>query len=293
MFFTLASFLGAWFATMAAVWFLFEKTESTIAERAKTVISRYLQNLDQVSWSATFTSVFDSIFPKPHFSRQCFVRSSIASLCAVGVLTSVFYAIQPDTVHRYFSSTGSVILIVLGVLGVPTANLIPDFISLGETRYILKRMGGNSSRKKILSLLVVDFAITLAIAVALVSVGFILVVILDRLFEYECLGLESETGFCGSLLHLYGGYLIAAIRLDVPQGFNGASLGIFFYSTFVTSVWLWLYALSTFVVKLGWLKSILDIKDKPLRSLGIVSMGFVTVGFIVFAVAWIMKGIVP
>jgi hypothetical protein len=69
------------------------------------------------------------------------------------------------------------------------------------------------------------------------------------------------------------------------------SWGIFFYSTYFTSVWVWLYVLSGFVVILGrylglgfgFLKRIFDIDNKPIRSLGYVSILLVTVVYLVAA----------
>ena len=64
--------------------------------------------------------------------------------------------------------------------------------------------------------------------------------------------------------------------------------GIFVYSAFLTSVWLWLYALSGFLVKaiarsrkgLHFLQRHLNIEEHPLRSMGFVLMLLVTVGYV-------------
>ena len=67
-------------------------------------------------------------------------------------------------------------------------------------------------------------------------------------------------------------------------------LGVYFYSTFFTSIWVWLYALSGFLVKLlrrvfggiTFLKErVFNIEEKPLRSLGYVSVLIVTLIYIV------------
>ena len=61
--------------------------------------------------------------------------------------------------------------------------------------------------------------------------------------------------------------------------------GTYFYTTFFTSIWVWIYALSGFTVKLAaklnWLKGILDIDKKPLRSMAMVSILIVTIIFVV------------
>lgn len=64
--------------------------------------------------------------------------------------------------------------------------------------------------------------------------------------------------------------------------------GIFFYSTFFTSVWVWLYVVSGFALRMtesirtnvSRAKAVLDIDDKPLRSIGFVSNILITAGYI-------------
>jgi len=65
--------------------------------------------------------------------------------------------------------------------------------------------------------------------------------------------------------------------------------GTLFYSTFFTSIWVWLYPISGLLVKLIersnvgiiCLKKILNIEKKHLRSIAIVSIGINTLIFII------------
>ena len=67
------------------------------------------------------------------------------------------------------------------------------------------------------------------------------------------------------------------------------TLGIYFYSTFFTSVWLWLYLLAgmsfKFVYFLGkgldCIRHVLNIDEKPFGSLGVVATVFITVIYLV------------
>ena len=80
-------------------------------------------------------------------------------------------------------------------------------------------------------------------------------------------------------------------RRDAPPQFviSGIPWGIFFYSTFFTSVWVWLYAgaggLLRLAASLGItfrrMRWFLDIENKPLRSLGMVSIVLITLGYLV------------
>ncbi len=77
---------------------------------------------------------------------------------------------------------------------------------------------------------------------------------------------------------------------------NASFFGVWIYSTFLTSVWLWLYALSGFLVKtiarsrkgLHFLQEHLNIEEHPLRSMGFVLMLLVTVVYVVWGAALVL-----
>ena len=68
-------------------------------------------------------------------------------------------------------------------------------------------------------------------------------------------------------------------------------IGIFFYSTFFTSIWLWLFGLSQLVFTvagrtgplLRFVKYVLPIDEKPFRSLGIIAGLIATLAYWAFA----------
>lgn len=69
------------------------------------------------------------------------------------------------------------------------------------------------------------------------------------------------------------------------------SPGIWFYSTFLTSVWIWLYCLSGLVAvcakRMGWgigkMTRLLDVRNSPFISLGAIAIVMVTVTYCAFA----------
>lgn len=159
---------------------------------------------------------------------------------------------------------GFVILITASIL-----NLVPDYISLLETRYVIRRMSGERSMVRILFFLAIDFAFTFTIAFVAYSLFFIF------FYRWEV----------GEALRCFLAHTLALSSPDYPA----IPSGIFFYSTFFTSVWVWLYTLSGFIVKLGeylgvgfsWLKAILDIKNKPLRSMGLILDILISIAFLI------------
>lgn len=76
-----------------------------------------------------------------------------------------------------------------------------------------------------------------------------------------------------------GAYNVLAIIAANVSGTKPSLLGIFFFSTFLTSVWVWLFALSSGIIQLAarsgallrTLQFVLPIKTKPLRSIGMVA----------------------
>ena len=149
---------------------------------------------------------------------------------------------------------------MLGVL----VNLIPDYLSLLETRLIIKWMSKNTTFFRILILLILDI-----IATALIY--FIIVLLILPIFIY----VEKET----SLKEIFSESLIAFFSALTFSDKNNSIWSVFLYSTFFTSIWVWLYALSGFLERivnqskmiLNFLKDHLSIEDKPLRSMGFIS----------------------
>jgi len=121
-----------------------------------------------------------------------------------------------------------------------------------------------------LILLAIDFVLTSAVFVVALFVMAMLLVP------------EFSIGEFAVAVYAYG------FRLSSISG--QPSMGIWLYSTYFTSVWVWLYALSGLAVRLTQffglrvhrLKGVLDIENKPLRSMGFVSIALVSLLFVVF-----------
>lgn len=100
--------------------------------------------------------------------------------------------------------------------------------------------------------------------------------------------IPPSVGF-GHMLVVWQKY---GVSLKAPEpGFP--TMGIWFYSTFLTSFWVWLYAVAAFLVKLGKrlglgmkvLTKILNVENKPIRSIDFVSSAVITVVYGIIALA--------
>lgn len=262
---------------MGGLWLLFSRSEKVASPDAKKAITHWLKNVKlegtPTTWPSTFANVFDSIFGKKHLSWRCFWRSCVASLIAVIVVTSIWGVLRPEHLASYLVGLqdwlGDDMLV--GLLAFVILNLFPDYISLLESRYIIRRMStAQHSPGRILSLLVLDVVLTVSIFfAALLPLAFI------GAYAFGVSALEVYTKVMAEILE-HGVFL--------SSEYDSLSFGIFFYTTFFTSVWVWLYAISGLVIQLAGylgigfnrLKWFLDIENKPLHSLGVISMLLVT-----------------
>ena len=164
-------------------------------------------------------------------------------------------------------------VILLVTLLVAIINLIPDYLSLLETRWVISRMNVTGAIGGFLALDLVATAFVSLIPwlVFLVLLG---PIPLNRFFSEFIVGALTFEGMM--------------ILATAPPEAQPLPTGIWFYSAFFTSVWVWLYALAGVAVRLGgraaaWmdrLKSVMDVKEKPFRSMGLAAMVIVTVVFL-------------
>ncbi len=268
------TYVLAWFGVMAGIWALFERAELVLEEDLLKRLSNWLRNdtshTDMQRWPIIFCEIFDRIFGKNHLSFKCFFRSCIASLCAVSILTLILTGptgLDLDLDGFELKDFVEVLSLVCMV------NLIPDYLSLLETRIVLGYM-------KAFRLVGCLFALLIdVVATALIFyLGSCVYAI--SLMEFDCTDILSLSFFKDIL-----GYI-----LDIAMFWQDKELSIFaipIYSTFFTSIWIWLFCLSSVVIKgisltgvsIRWAGKFFDIDKKPLRSLGLIGMIIVTIFF--------------
>ena len=136
-------------------------------------------------------------------------------------------------------------------------NILPDYLSLLETRWVIRWM---EKGKGLLKWIAFDLAAT-----ASISMASVLLVLAATGWP------DGPTG-----------------PLDVVTGRSRFS--IFFYTAFFTSVWLWLYGASVLISRLlvrvnagvGFLLNVTDVRQSPLRAVGFVSILLVSAIFLLF-----------
>lgn len=284
-------YLFAWAGITGGIWFLFEIGEKSLSQQAReqlssfitgsTIQGRFQDIPDQ------FAHLFDWVFGHKHFSIQCFIRSCEASLAgtlliyslALGAsaldvvdgtfpLTSVFLFpdLQSSFLANFEISKQLVWFALIPLLGL-FFNFIPDYLSLLETRWLIERC----RNWNLALVLLLDCLLTASIFLFwFFGWVFGMLVLLE-------LPLDQMPNFLISMLTFS------------ERGIDASLMGVFFYSTFFTSIWLWTYIvavfLSRFLVKLntgiGFLLLVTDAENQPLRSLGFTSILVISTLFFV------------
>lgn len=249
------------------------KADGYISEDLREDLSRYLLRIkpERVGaavsvWPLHFATLFDKVFGSKHISVRCFARSCIASLGALAMALVVYAYAAPadwdyvkhavasgDRLAFFWSFVPGWLLVFFFVM----LNLIPDYLSLLETRFVIRRMTSVGSMSGQIIWLVFDFAATLAIFVIPVAVFGIL----DGMPAIESIR-----------------NVLAAGVLSPSVPVDGRILAVFLWTTFATSVWVWIYwaaqRLTRFTSSINqgvkFLKYALPIKKRPLRSVGTV-----------------------
>jgi len=164
-----------------------------------------------------------------------------------------FVIYKPDPVWLSVGSTHVVSYVAAAVV----FNVFPEFLSLLETRWVIRWM---ENGKGIVKGIAFDL-----VATAGISMASVLLVLAATGWP------DGPTG-----------------PLDIVTGRSWFSP--FFYTAFFTSVWLWLYGASVLLSRLlvkvnagvGFLLNVTDVKQSPLRALGFVSILLVSAVFLVF-----------
>jgi hypothetical protein len=274
-------------ALAGIVWKFFDKVEAVLTDQTKFEIAVWLVGVkvDQKvePWPETFARVFDRVFGKEHLSWKCFARSSIASLAAIGLTIVVTYPHQ--------GAWGAVLWrsMPFTILGVALlANIVPDYFSLLETRFILGRIKRPTSAWDVLLWLIIDLALAAYSAAISTQMG------VSAFLSFTGV-LYSGAPFAESLSLLKSPYLLNPLKVGLMWQVATKVVGVgpmWFYPAFFTSIWLWLYAGSGFLLKFArrfdlgfdWFNRKFDIEKKPLNAIGLVAGSLVAILYWTWAV---------
>ncbi len=204
-----------------------------VSDRRRDDVGVLIHLRDDKGWVDGFLHAFDRVFGAKALSWERLWRSALASTLGVAALWVLFGPVLGMMDTRADSPLPLAKAVLFGL----AVNVAADWLSLIETRWLLARFAHWRSLPAQLGLLVLDLVFTGAVIVVAVNT-----------FRW----IEGAP-----LLH----------PVEMMAGYS--AWAIFFYSTFLTSVWAWAYALGMIAVrvfssKLGY--SVFDHK-RPFNSL--------------------------
>jgi len=223
-------------------------------------------------------------------------RSALASFVALVAAFIMWFANKGGLADPP-EMDGGVVGLVLIYGGVTVfTNLIPDYLSLVESRFVLGRMSESRSVAAKLGWLMVDAAATCAIVFCFLWLsGWLLLPLVPEHLSYAvgCLSRESFT--FSRMVDI----TIAGLTFSTPPGtLNYDVSGIYIFSSFFTSFWVWLFLGSSLLVRVAqfvpgvreFLRRACRVHDYPLRVLAVVS-GLVAV--VLFTVPALVRPLLP
>jgi len=278
------SFFGTWVAVCFGLVGLFREGEKLMSGEGRAAVSDWLLREDFArrpsNWPDTFVTLFDVLYSDDHFSWTCFWRSAVTSIVVVSLLLTGFMGFG---LLGEFAPDAPTDLSALSFLGLPIlVNVVVDYGSLFETRWILGRMARTARRSLYLAYLAVDLVLTiLCFFVPVVVLQIVLARPLHEIVVWSP-AFWAEVGQETSVLARW------LVRFDEDAA---RLLSVMVFSTLFTSVWAWCYvgaglllrAVEPVLSTLDWLKRHLDVRTRPLHAMGLLLAVLVSVGFAVSA----------
>jgi hypothetical protein len=293
------AYLLSWITITGAIWTFFNRVEEVASAESKNSFSEWLKNINAGNlkyWSIHIINAFDAVFGKKHLSIRCFLFSSLASLICVSVIAFGYFSQNPEKIKLVFSNFISIPFLMILFL---VLNLIPDYLSLLETRLVLSFIKNAENSMKITLWFLVNLFLTAILIFLTILIISLLFLPFGRLVPFGngfkfagqlfLQGLMFSTGTITIFNGPYVGSDFSASNINMNFS-NDISLGIFFYSTFLTSAWILLFYLSGVISKVlnrsksifVWVINRLDIESKPFKSIGFMFILIVTVFYFVF-----------
>lgn len=166
-------------AVAGALWLMFNGSEHVLKDDVRRKIGAWLARDPHVAttWPETFITLFDRVFvPSERRERggwrPGFWRSFGASLLGVLVLFTVFYAVSGHEHEIKFNDFAFVIIFSVAL------NFVPDYFSLWETRWILKKLQTMKFVREAISYIIFDIFATFLVFLFSVSFWLFLFTIL-------------------------------------------------------------------------------------------------------------------
>lgn len=279
------SFLGSWLVIVGFIWKVFGDVDDLFSSEVKQKLSNGLKSTNYGSYYSaavvSFNNLSDKLFGKSIISFRSLAVSAALSLGSAYIITLLWIAIDTRFLDVLIQSG-----FIKAVLIIPIfLNIIPDFLSIIETRLVAKLLTRTKSIFLQFVILVFDFFVTMAIFTMCWHV--LIVGILNHEGNYHgsyyLLFIEVLESIA-----IFGPNFISISSFDNEAFHIYSFFSIFAFTTLTTSVWLWLHLASIHLIKLspkiGKLNMLtekyLNIEEKPFKSAGFLMVTFITLVYV-------------
>lgn len=193
--------------------------------------------------------------PEFFTARECMV-SSLLTAVFFAIVFLLWYGTDPEAVLVFISTLNSLDILQLFNYFV-LFNIIPDYVSVVQTRIVVGLAKNANSLTYIIALMLLDTLATLLIAISPIFI--------------------ISLAFNEAHIELYIDRFIDGLMLKSPHPWE-APLGLFTYTTFLTSIWIWVVVLASLVARVyvhfshisRFLAIHLNFDQYPLRSIGVI-----------------------
>ena len=210
------------------------------------------------NWASLFVRIFDGLFDTRFISLRFIFVSFLFSLFTFVLLLFAWATLHPIEAETYFGDLLTM-AIFFGVL-FAIVNLIPDYISNCQTRYILGRLVSSlkstehvSSFRCYAKWLAIDLFLTTTLSVAIiVPLSLLINELLATSLPFSPVKIPKQFDLI-QLLTLHSAEFRYSSADSHPRGYRtffSPPYGAFLYTTFFTSIWLWLYSASGLFIRL-------------------------------------------
>ena len=250
--------IGLIASTLAIFSYLENRNGSLVKSRALQWMSTAIPIRVAYNWASVFSDTFDAMFGSRFLSIRFATMSAISSIVFIVLLILLWFTLYPHEAEEYVDDPFLTIFLV-GLILVFT-NILPDFLSNCQTRYILGKLvasvtplDSKHSVRSSVKWLTIDLALTafLSALVVVPTAIFITNLMTVPWIRYTAKVPNPFDPIRFIQLHA------TEIHVYFPSGGNSRyytsytlPFGAFFYSTFLTSIWLWMYTLSGLTIRM-------------------------------------------
>ena len=279
-------------AFAASIGGLFALGELVVKKEHKQRISLWLNGVSpgdpSIAWPAAFVHMFDQVFGSKMLSLRFAGTSAGISLVVACMLLLAWGVSHPEQIstlfgQHYYRASFLVLLTLI------VANVVPDYLSNCQSRYIMGRLASsNKTVRAYISWLTLDLVVTVVVAMSITVPLMVLgheVARASMPYGFKLIEQDDLGSMVRTMLSLEATWLEVRHALVMGTQTSGVltniapPYGVYFYTTFLTSSWVLLYAISGLAARFvmaafgvrKWVFGWLDTDKRPVASLGAVS----------------------